>query len=202
MADSSPLNPLKEALRSLVEWLDSENVQGLVIGGVAVSLLGRPRTTRDVDAVIWLADSRLDGFFQAARNHGFETRIKDPLTFARASRVLLMHHTASAIDVDVALGALPFEKAAIDRGRKLVLDDLVLPLPRSEDLIVMKAVAHRPRDAADVEGLLQARGNIDRQYVRKIVAEFAQALETPELLSDLESLFSRVPPDEDLPRDR
>ena len=193
MSDVSPLNPLEAAIRSLVDWLTSQNVEGLVIGGVAASLLGRPRTTRDVDAMIWLSDADLEGFFQAGRDHGLEPRIKDSLTFARQSRVLLMHHADSGIDVDVALGALPFEREAIDRVRTVALGDVSVPLPSVEDLIVMKAVAHRPRDAGDIEGLLDAHREIDRQRVRKLVGEFADALECPELLSDLETLFSRMP---------
>ncbi len=193
MSDVSPLNPLKAALRSLVEWLRSQNVEGLVIGGVAASLLGRPRTTRDVDAMIWLSDADLDGFFQAAKDHGLEPRIEDSLAFARQSRVLLMHHADSGINVDVSLGALPFERDAIDRVRTVALGDVSVPLPSVEDLIVMKAVAHRPRDAGDIEGLLDTHREIDRQYIRKMVGEFAEALECPELLSDLEALFTRMP---------
>lgn len=192
MSELSPLNPLKAALRSLVEWLRSQNVEGLVIGGVAASLLGRPRTTRDVDAMIWLEDADLDGFFQAARDHGLEPRMKDSLAFARQSRVLLMYHVESRINVDVSLGALPFEREAIDRVRTVALDDVSVPLPRVEDLIVMKAVAHRPRDTGDIEGLLDTHREVDRQYIRRLVGEFADVLESPELLSDLDSLFSRL----------
>ena len=194
MPDASPLVPLKAALRSLCEWFDAEGAKWLVIGGVAASLIGRPRTTRDVDAVVWLEDSRLEGFFRAAGNHGFEPRVTDALAFARQSRVVLVTHTDSAIDADIALGALPFEKDAIDRARNAVVGDLVIPLPRPEDLIIMKAVAHRPQDTVDVAAVLEAHPEIDRQYVCGIVREFAEALEIPELLTDLEVILSRVPP--------
>jgi hypothetical protein len=36
----------------LVAWWRAEHVQGIVIGGLAVALLGRPRVTRDVDALV------------------------------------------------------------------------------------------------------------------------------------------------------
>ena len=56
----------------------------------------------------------------------------------------------------------------------------------------MKAIAHRPRDHADIEGLLQACPDIDRQYVTETVREFAKALDAPELLADLERILSRI----------
>jgi hypothetical protein len=192
MSDPSPLIPLKAALADLVALLGAEQVHALVIGGVAASLLGRPRATRDVDVLVWLAESGWPGFLTAARRHGFEPRIQDPLEFAGRSRVLLLRHAASAIDIDVAIGALPFEELAIERGTSYDLGGLAIPLPRPEDLVVMKAVAHRPRDTADIEGVLAAYPALDRAAVRRTVAEFAEALESPELLSDLERLFARV----------
>ena len=55
MAEPVELAPLLVVLRDLVAWLDAEKVPGVVIGGLAASLLGRPRLTRDVDALV-LAD--------------------------------------------------------------------------------------------------------------------------------------------------
>ena len=47
----NPLVPLEAALRDLVAWWQDQEISGVVIGGVAVSILGRPRLTLDVDAV-------------------------------------------------------------------------------------------------------------------------------------------------------
>jgi len=48
------LVPLLTALRDLVAWLEDAHVSGMVIGGVAASLLGRLRVTRDIDALVVL----------------------------------------------------------------------------------------------------------------------------------------------------
>jgi hypothetical protein len=59
------LASLLAALRDLVAWLQATHVSGVVIGGVAASLLGRPRVTRDVDAVVLLDESHWDAFLAA-----------------------------------------------------------------------------------------------------------------------------------------
>jgi len=41
---------LLAALTDVVKWLDAAKMPSMVIGGVAVSFLGRPRMTQDVDA--------------------------------------------------------------------------------------------------------------------------------------------------------
>lgn len=50
------LAPALESVQHLIERLDE---QGIIIGGVAVSLLGRPRLTADVDAIM-LIDTDFD----------------------------------------------------------------------------------------------------------------------------------------------
>lgn len=52
-AESQPLAPLIEAVKAAQSWFLAEPVSYLLIGGIAASILGRPRMTRDVDAVVW-----------------------------------------------------------------------------------------------------------------------------------------------------
>jgi len=58
----------------------------------------------------------------------------------------------------------------------------------------MKAVAHRPRDAVDIEAVLDAHPKLDKARVRRWVEEFSEALEMPEIYTDLEALMKRTPP--------
>ncbi len=63
------------------------------------------------------------------------------------------------------------------------------PLPLPEDLIIMKAVAHRPQDLADIEAIIADHLEFNRRRVRRWVREFAAALTMPEILNDLEALI-------------
>jgi hypothetical protein len=69
-------------------------------------LLGSPRFTHDVDALILLDEKLWDAFLAVGARFGFVPRISDPAAFARRSRVFLLHHQPTSIDVDIAL-ALP-----------------------------------------------------------------------------------------------
>ena len=193
MPDAEPLTPFLSVLRDLVAWLQAERVPGMLIGGIAASLLGRPRVTRDVDAVVILDEASWDGFLAAGSRHGFVPRRPDCLEFAQRSRVLLARHVPSDIEVDVVFGSLPFEVEAIKRA---VCEDVAgvrVPVPTPEDLIIMKALAHRPRDLIDIEGILNANPKLDRRRVRASVRSISTALEMPEILDDLETLLARRP---------
>ncbi len=189
---SEHLAPLLAALRDLRSWLEAERVSGVVIGGVAASLLGRPRATRDIDAVVLLDASRWDDFFSAAERFGFLPRLSNPIEFARENRVLLLKHGPSGIDVDIAFGSLPFEEEVIRRASTVTIGGVAISLASPEDIIIMKAVAHRPRDMADIEAILAARPDIDITRVRQWLADFSALLEVPEILDDIEKMLKHI----------
>jgi hypothetical protein len=183
--------PLLAALRDLVAWFQAAATPGTVIGGVAASLLGRPRVTRDIDALVVLDESEWAAFLAKGTMLGFVPRLSDALTFARQARVLLVRHEASGIDIDIAFGALPFEEEAVARAVWRDVGGIRIPLPLPEDLLIMKAVAHRPRDMADIESILAAQPKLDLPRVRRWVREFSSALDAPELLRDFNALVAR-----------
>ena len=172
-------------------WLDATGVDGVLIGGVAASLLGRPRATRDIDALVWLAEDRWEQFLASGDPYGFRPRGSQALPFARRSRVLLVRHQPSGLDIDIVLGAIPFEKQVLAERRIIRIDEVSVALPSPENLIIMEAVAQRPRDLADIEGLLDAHPHLDREHVRRWVRAFSQALEAPEILEVLDCLLRR-----------
>jgi hypothetical protein len=179
------------ALADLVKWLESAQISAMVIGGVASSFLGRPRMTQDVDALAILPENKWDAATEAARNFGIVPRIDQVVDFARRSRVLLLKHAQSDIAIDVILGGLPFEQEAVDRARAHLVGDITVRLPRVEDLIIMKVIAHRDKDMQDVEGLLDAHPEVNFDEIRQHVSEFAAATSMSDLIDDFERLLQR-----------
>ncbi len=180
-----PNAPLLEPVAALQRLLDRLESGGMVIGGVAVSLLGQPRLTADVDALVLASTDDVPRLIGLARAEGLEPRLPDAEAFARRSRVLLLRHAASGIHVDISLGILPFEVEAVERGQVMQVGPLSIRLPTPEDLIIFKAVAHRPKDLLDIQTVIRRHPNLDRSHIRRWVLEFAQALEMPELWDDI-----------------
>jgi len=183
--------PLLAAIRDVLAWFRSARVPAILIGGVAASLQGRPRVTNDVDALVLVALDQWDDFLQQGKRFGIFPRIPDALAFARTSRVLLLKHEASGVEVDVSFGAMPFEEESIARAKKKRVGGITMPLATPEDLIVMKAIAHRSKDVADIQGLLDAQTNIDLHRVRHWTKLLTDILEAPELAVDLDRMLSK-----------
>lgn len=73
---SLPLSPLAALQRLFARFHD----QGMIIGGIAVSMLGRPRFTADVDAVMLVSTEELPELMETAAHEGFVPRISDAVT--------------------------------------------------------------------------------------------------------------------------
>ncbi len=183
-----------EPLHDLLAWWKGAGIQGMIIGGLAVALHGRPRATRDVDAVIWLDEARWAEFLKLGRKHHFLSRIPKPLEFARQSRVFLLRHTTSKIDIDLSVGSLAFEREALDRAGFVKVRRRLVPVVSVEDLIIFKAIPHRDRDLVDIAGLLDLYPELDRERIRRWTDEFASFLEIPEIHTKVELLLREHPP--------
>lgn len=175
------LSPLLALQRLLAHFDD----RGMVIGGVAASILGKPRLTADVDAVILLSVDDLPRLIQAAAQEGLVPRIAEAHEFARRHRVLLLRHQDSSINVDISLGMLPLEVEAVERSMVYQVGDCAIRLPTPEDLIILKAVAHRPQDLLDIQAIVENNTSLDTERIESWVREFAQVLEMPELWQDI-----------------
>ena len=189
MAERVPAS-LESALADLMGWLDAAHIPSMIIGGVAASVLGRPRLTQDVDALAILAESDCAEAVRVAAQYNIVPRIDDVLRFAERTRVLLMRHVTSGVDIDVTLGELQFERAAVAQCENLHIGGINVRLPRVEDLLVMKAIARRPKDIEDLKGLLAAHPDADVARARRWVREFATAMSTPDMLQEFEALLS------------
>ena len=180
-----PTKPLPD----LLAWWRKAKVPGVIIGGLAIAYRGNPRTTRDVDAIIFLDDNRLVDFLEQGESFSFKPRIPDPIAFARESRVLLLRHGKSQIDIDLSLGGPMFEPQILERAQNVKVGKLTLPIATVEDLLVLKAVANRHIDRVDIAGLLEFNDDVDIGYVRRHLANFAALLEMPEILDDFEQML-------------
>jgi len=189
MPRPDPLAPLAAAIADVASWLREGAGRGAIIGGVAASVLARPRVTRDIDCVVMANEDDVQTLLESAARFRLVPRVEDPAGFARETRILLLRHQPSAVDIDVSLGMLAFEADLVARAVTTDIAGARAPVATPEDLIVMKAVAGRPQDIVDIEGLLKRHPDLDLDRVREHVRQFAEQLEMPEIADTLETLL-------------
>lgn len=180
----------RSAISAVMRVLENDP-PGMIIGGIAVIALGFPRTTGDIDATVLVTLDDLDDLLRRCETEGLVPRVSGARDFAKVRRVLLMKHRDSGVEVDISLAALPFEAEAIAHRRVVDVGGMRMAIPRVDDLLVYKMVASRPQDLRDVEELLLRYVNtVDLVRIRRLIGEFAEVLERPEMVSSFDRLVA------------
>lgn len=193
MEEKNVIEPIRETLKACLDALREFGAPFMLIGGVARAFLAKPRATTDVDASVFLDDDeRIGDLLAVFERHGIKSPYKNAIEFARHNRLLRLTDKYG-IGIDVALVVTPFEMSALQKVTELTLqnDNIVAPIPRPEDFIVMKAVANRLEDHADIDEVLQMHEGIDVRHVRKWVQLHALALESPDIIENLERILKK-----------
>ena len=183
------LEPFRATIESLQRLLREFDDRGVIIGGVAVGFLGKPRFTADVDAVFLLSIRDIPHFIKLAQVENISPRIQNAEEFARKNRILLLKHDPTETDIDISLGILPFEEEMVERGSTKSFANLSIRLPTPEDLIIMKAIAHRPKDLEDIRTIADKYPDLDVSRIEAWVKSFGEVLESPDLWNQIKPLL-------------
>lgn len=188
-----PAPDFRSALAALFKALGTVDRPAMLIGGLAVVARGVPRLTIDIDAVVDAESLDVGSLWKILRDAGLEARVTDAARIANERLVLLLRHATSGVPVDLSLGWMPFERAAMERATTVDLDGVRLPVATPEDLVVLKAVAWRGIDKSDItELIVRHHAGMDFQRMRATLARFFEVLEIPERLADFDRLVSEA----------
>jgi hypothetical protein len=182
---------LYRSATEIQEFFRQHNWQYCIIGGLAVLRWGRIRATQDVDITL-LTDFGREEEFIDTLSKTFPFRRPGSREFALRNRVMLLTDR-HGIPMDVALGAIPFEKRAVQRSSLWEADaNVLLRTCSAEDLLVHKCFAGRSLDWADVEGILARQaGKLDFDLVRRELRPLAEMKEDPQVIKRLDALVLR-----------
>ncbi len=151
-------------LRELLRRLTENDVDFVVIGGVAVILQASPRFTKDLDICYAARQENLDRLGEVLVQLGARLRdIDADLPFVPDARTLRHTQMLTLTTMDGGLGLLvdpdgsPGYAALRRRADEMDIDGIVVHVASVEDLIAMKRAAGRPQDLVDLESLEIAR---------------------------------------------
>lgn len=163
---SPPTNPaLHRAFDALVSVLTEHHVRYAIIGGLAMIQHSRIRTTDDIDALLTLPQITMPAFFESLRQRGFDLDLEVSIRELRDHGLTTIQFENVLIDLMRPL--LPAYVHILDRALESQILGHKVRISSAEGLIVMKLIASRPTDDADIHDLLAAyAGQLDLGYVR------------------------------------
>lgn len=185
------IRPL-EAAWELHQFLTDHGIPYVIIRGLAVQYWGRPRLTVHVDLTVLAPPEGIADFVQMIVER-FDSRVPDPVSFVRQARMILVR-ASNGCEVDISLALPGYEDELMQRAVEWQLEPgKRVSLCSAEDLIIHKAVAGRPQDLADIEGVVYRQGDaLDVGYIRRWLREFAAVLENLKLIRRFEAPWQKL----------
>ncbi len=186
--DSAMNDAIQRTLADLARALKKPRIPFAVIGGIAVAVRGTPRFTADVDIVAATDAEGAVALLQRLSETAFEPLFPHAEEVVRTAFIVPLRHRTTEVGVDIALGMTGFERDLIARAERVRFGRTTLPVATSEDLLLLKLIAGRPRDTDDARGIVARQASrLDWNYLRTTGAQLSRALDQ-DLLPELRRL--------------
>ncbi len=157
--------------KKVFEALEKASVDYIIVGGVAMNLLGCPRFTNDIDILLALDENNITKMKKVMKQLGYEQRLpinldelgeeKNLLTYIREKNIIaytFIHTKEPLYSVDIILsGSMDFRRYKKNRMMVKVWE-MSIPVVSIDDLIGLKKETERERDALDIANLLELKG--------------------------------------------
>ncbi len=161
---------LAQTLSTLITDFNQRGIQYALAGGWAYSALVEPRATTDIDVLLLLEQPSPDRL-QSLLSSFFDSTIIHPaaMVFHGISiwRCVGIRQAREVV-IDFLLADSEFLRTVLTRRRVVAFGAIQIPIVTLEDLIVLKTIAGRLQDQADLEKIEERQGDlgIDWDYVR------------------------------------
>lgn len=147
------MNQQEAAAWEIHSFLTGIEIHYAIIGGLAVQWWGEPRLTKDVDLTVVAPLDDPERFIRQGAD-AFAPRIANVVAFARRNRVILVQ-ASNGCPLDISMGLPGYEEEVMQRAAEFALEpDKGVRICSAEDLIIHKAIAGRPQDVRDIEGIV------------------------------------------------
>jgi predicted nucleotidyltransferase len=143
---------LEKDFADFVSLCNKHMVQYIVIGGYAVSVHGYPRSTKDLDICIKSDRQNADKMISVLQEFGFGTLNIIAEDFMKKDFIMQLGYPPLRIDILNELNGMDFDEVYKNR-RVVQLDSLSVNFIGYNELIMLKKMAGRPQDIADVKKL-------------------------------------------------
>ena len=169
---------LLSAASQVLSALRHENVEGCIVGGLAVSARCDPRFTRDVDiAVVVDTDEHAEALIHALTSHGLRTTgLVEQEAVGRLAMARLS--TEDGLSVDLLIASSGIEAEVVARAETLeVVRGMLLPVARTGHLIALKLLSVAPgreTDAADLRSLAAVATDDEWHLASEAVAQIQE----------------------------
>lgn len=149
---------ITETLKQISRCFAKAGIQFCLIGGLAVSILAKPRATEDIDLLVLTDENDVPRLIDVLRTCMTIMNIPAIMHFGNATiqRVVVQAPCASdegLVIVDLVVADKDVYRNALKDPFTITVDEVTIPVASRKSLIEIKRLSNRPQDLIDIESL-------------------------------------------------
>jgi hypothetical protein len=161
--------PIYQTLKDLCLFLDQNQMEYVLVGGIAVGIWSEPRATVDID---FLISMKADDFPRLKekldRSGKFVFVHEKPVSFEKITFLRATLKSNTDISVDFLFADDDLQRETLKRKEPVSIGDISVNIITPEDLILLKLLSGRPQDKLDAAKIIKSQGeNLDREHLNK-----------------------------------
>ncbi len=155
-----------EILQFVCSYLNENDIDYVVVGGVAVMYHGVPRTTVDIDLILQIDDEKIPPFVEFLNSNRFSATTEDMRIALMEKSHCTVFFADSLLRLDIQGVNSKFDRMTLDRAITTELFDTPIKLGTAEDTIINKILFQGEQDLRDALGILSRnQQQLDFDYI-------------------------------------
>ena len=167
---------MPEVLRRISSQLDLSGIAYMLVGSVASSRYGRPRSTQDIDIVIEASAEQLHALVQRLASNDYYVDLDTALEAHRRGSLFNVIDQKTGWKIDLIIRPdRSYNQEAFVRRQLLDVDGISVYVSSVEDVIIAKLewakLGRSQRQLEDVISILKLKGpTLDESYLEKWIS--------------------------------
>lgn len=177
------MKKIEEILKTVVEYFDSNDIEYVLVGGIAVIVYGNPRTTVDLDLVVKIDKAEMRDFAAYLQREGFFSDVDDMKQAFEDQTHFSAEERDSLFRLDIKGVYDQKDKVTLKNRKKIEFEGITMYVASPEDTIANKLYYGSEQDIEDAESIyVRQEDELDYGYLE----ERCEALEVMDELRDME----------------
>ncbi|KXB03208.1 hypothetical protein AKJ45_02220 [candidate division MSBL1 archaeon SCGC-AAA261F19] len=166
------MRKIDETLSLVCKFLNKENIDYVLVGGLAVNFHGVPRTTMDIDIILNIGEGRIPKLVNFLIQNDFLADAEDIEDALRESSHCTIHDKRSMIRLDIKGVYGEMDRRTLERRRSFEYGGIKIQIASPEDTIASKLLFGSEQDLKDAEGIyIRQHEKLDMEYLEETCKE-------------------------------
>ena len=160
------MRTIEQILISVCDFLNTNDIDYVIVGGFAVLFYGNPRTTMDIDYVIQLEDEDIPVLIKFLQENGFHADEYDMRAALKEMSHCTVEDKETMFRLDIKGVYSEMDERVLRNKKRIEFNDISVWIASPEDTIINKLIFSREQDIKDALGIyVRQYDTLDMDYL-------------------------------------